>query len=440
MKTPTLLAAFLSAVSAFATTTVSDVIVRQQWPWKTDVSVEFFVNGSTGGVSQVTMAAYRGDTFLGYIPQTACSGDMVFTSDGQKRLSFDPTAVDFLVSAGNMGNFRVDVAIADTPDDEILYKIFDLRKTAGTPGAVQYVTESALTNGMWGAWERDYWGEDMARTVIWTGVTNNPAYKTTHLVMRRIPAGPFTYGTPTSSSLYTENDTVATTVTITEPYYMAVFETTYAQYAHILDPATNATVMSPVNYKYYGTTTAKNAVRSTGKASDTQYDWPTGRSVWRSSIAGKLRSCTQVNFDLPTEAQWEKAARAGSTGIYYDSNSNEPNTTRLSQLAWYYTNSKNGGDSRGSQIVGQKKPNAYGLYDVIGNVTEMCLDWYEAGHEPAASNPEGPTTGANRVNKGFHYESYAADHDANIHLGNRGSNGTSTGNNRWGFRFCCPAN
>ena len=428
-----------AAGSSLAGTTISDVVIRQQWPWKADVKVDFVVSGSTGGVTQVAMAAYRGNTFLGYIPQSACSGSLIVTSDGAKSLSFDPTALDFLVSQGVMGNFRLDVTATDASGDEILYKIFDLTKTAGTPGAIQYVTEHALTNGLWGAWERDYWGEDMARTVIWTGVTNDAAYKTTHLVMRRIPAGSFTYGTPTDCALYVASDTPAMTVTISKPYYMAVFETTSSQYCHILDPDTNNVSMYPSSYKYYLSSTKANAIRGNSNGSS-PYDWPTGRSVWSSSIVGKLRTRTGVNFDLPTEAQWEKAARAGSSGIYYDSNSNTPDTTRLSKLAWYYNNSKNGGDSRSAQQVGQKKPNAYGLYDILGNVAEQVLDWQESGYVPnPATDPEGPTSGTARVIKGFNYESYASEHDANVHLGNRQGGGPTSGNSRWGYRLCCPA-
>ena len=435
--------ALFAAAPALAGTTISDVVIRQQWPWKADVKVDFVVSGTAGGITQVTMAAYRGDTFLGNIPQSACSGSLIVTSDGAKSLTFDPTAIDFLASQGVMGNFRLDVTAADATDDEILYKIFDLTKTAGTPGAVQYVTEHALTNGLWGAWERDYWGEDMARTVIWTGVTNDAAYKTTHLVMRRIPAGSFTYGTSTDCDLYVASDTPAMTVTISKPYYMAVFETTISQYCHILDPGTNNVSMYPSNYKYYLSTSKVNAIRGNSNGSSS-YEWPTGRSVWSTSIVGRLRTRTGVNFDLPTEAQWEKAARAGSAGIYYDSNSEVPDATRLSKLAWNYSNSKNGGDSRSSQRVGQLKPNAYGLYDVLGNVAEIVLDWQEAAYVPdPAIDPEGPTSGSNRVTKGLNYETYATSASGSasvyVHIGNRAGVGQTAGNARWGYRFCCPA-
>ena len=429
------LIAIFAAAPALAGTTISDVVIRQQWPWKADVKVDFVVSGTAGGITQVTMAAYRGSTFLGYVPQSACSDSLIVTSDGAKSLTFDPTAIDFLASQGVMGNFRLDVTATDASDDEILYKIFDLTKTAGRPGAVQYVTEHALTNGLWGAWERDYWGEDMARTVIWTGVTNDAAYKTTHLVMRRIPAGSFTYGTPTGDIPVGGNDIAATTVEITQSYYMAVFETTGAQYEYILDANADSTTVTPhagadVHYGYGSGNTRVRSTATTGN----DYDWPSGKSVLSSSIVGKLRARTGVNFDLPTEAQWEKAARAGSTGRYYDSNSMEEDAVRLESLAWYYDNAKIG-DARSKHAVGQKKPNAYGLYDMLGNVAEMVLDWLEPGYAPDATDPEGPLSGSQRTIKGLRYDTSVTT----MRLGYREGQNQNGGNARTGYRFCCPA-
>jgi formylglycine-generating enzyme required for sulfatase activity len=89
---------------------------------------------------------------------------------------------------------------------------------------------------------------------------------------------------------------------------------------------------------------------------------------------------------LPTEAEWEYAARAGSTNARDGS---------LSELAWWHGNS----DSR-THPVGQKQPNRFGLYDVFGNVAEWTADWYGPYTADAAVDPQGPDKGDYRVVRG----------------------------------------
>ena len=95
-----------------------------------------------------------------------------------------------------------------------------------------------------------------------------------------------------------------------------------------------------------------------------------------------------LNVSLPTEAQWEYACRAGTTSAY---------AGNLDEMAWY---SKNSGST--THEVGQKKPNAWGLYDMHGNVWEWCSDWFDSGYysKSPASDPTGPDTGSYRVFRG----------------------------------------
>jgi formylglycine-generating enzyme required for sulfatase activity len=95
-------------------------------------------------------------------------------------------------------------------------------------------------------------------------------------------------------------------------------------------------------------------------------------------------------YRLPTEAEWEYAARAGTTGKY-------AGASALADAAWYSGNS--GGRTH---PVGQKRPNAWGLYDMLGNVWEWCQDWYDVSYYSSspAENPAGPSSGRQRMLRG----------------------------------------
>ena len=109
------------------------------------------------------------------------------------------------------------------------------------------------------------------------------------------------------------------------------------------------------------------------------------------TFINRLNSYTGRNFRLPTEAEWEFAARGGNYSRHYKySGSNN-----LDDVAWHGDNS----DNR-THPVGTKQPNELGLYDMSGNVWEWCSDWYGSYSSYSQSNPTGPNSGSYRINRG----------------------------------------
>ena len=111
------------------------------------------------------------------------------------------------------------------------------------------------------------------------------------------------------------------------------------------------------------------------------------------TFISKLNSLTGKNYRLPTEAEWEFAARGGikSKGYKYSG------SNTLGDVAWYLNNS---GDT--THDVGTKSPNELGLYDMSGNVWEWCNDWYKSQYyrNSPSNNPTGPSSGTCRVIRG----------------------------------------
>jgi formylglycine-generating enzyme required for sulfatase activity len=107
--------------------------------------------------------------------------------------------------------------------------------------------------------------------------------------------------------------------------------------------------------------------------------------------------CEWSGVSLPTEAQWEYACRAGTQSRFYFGDED----SKLGEYAWYYENSGGGVlKKRGTHPVGQKKPNAWGLYDMHGNAWEWCHDRYGDYPMTSVTDPARTTSGGNRVLRG----------------------------------------
>lgn len=106
----------------------------------------------------------------------------------------------------------------------------------------------------------------------------------------------------------------------------------------------------------------------------------------------KLNELTGMTFRLPTEAEWEYAAKGGAKSQGYDYSG----SASVDDVAWYNDNSM----SKGPQPVASKKPNELGIYDMSGNVYEWCSDWYDVYNDEPQVNPEGPVKKVYRVRRG----------------------------------------
>ena len=133
----------------------------------------------------------------------------------------------------------------------------------------------------------------------------------------------------------------------------------------------------------------------------------------------KLNNITGENFRLPTEAEWEYAARGGkkSQGYKYSGSNN------IGEVAWYYSNS-----SGQTHPVAGKQPNELGIYDMSGNVWEWCSDWKGSYSSSSQTNPTGPTSGSIRVFRGGSWCSLARGCRVSIRdCGNPGGRGSDHG-------------
>ena len=183
-----------------------------------------------------------------------------------------------------------------------------------------------------------------------------------------IAPGTFVMGSPVSEA-GRYSDEVQHTVTLTQGFWLSDHETTQAEYEAVMgsNPSNWKGESLPVEYVAWN-----DAVAYCQKLTE------------RERAAGRITA--QQAYRLPTEAEWEYAARAGTMGARYED---------LDAIAWH------GGNS-GSQMhsVKGKTANAWGLHDMIGNVSEWCADWYGAYPTGSVTDPPGPEIGSLKVHRG----------------------------------------
>ena len=379
-------------------------------------------------------------------------------STGTHKIKWDATTcwADHQIPASGIRAVVTAWALDNTPD----YRVVDLTGVPAGDVARYYPSADFLPQASLG--------------LSGNAVTNNPAYKTTKLLMRKIMAKgvEWTMGATTLESGRQASEATHL-VTLTNNYYIGVFEVTQKQWELV---ATNSTRkanysvtdadMRPMEQVCYNEIRLKMNSNEAATSSElADYSWP--KDPYQGSFLGLLRLRTAgLDFDLPSEAQWEFAARAGNgdqrwgdgSPFAISSSNSDVNLDKLSRYrgtggrrwdtstsTWTdYANSCPA--SNATAIVGTYAPNNWGLYDMHGNVLEWCLDWHEVDitsyngcvnikfDNPAQTRGGDPNAGY-RVSRGGSYYD--------------GANGLRSGRRlRWdetlragntGFRVVCTA-
>jgi formylglycine-generating enzyme required for sulfatase activity len=164
-------------------------------------------------------------------------------------------------------------------------------------------------------------------------------------------------------------------VTITRPFWLGVHQVTQGQWQQVM-----------------GTTPWKTYTIEGSDVAASFISWDDA-----AAFCQKLSRKEGKRYRLPTEAEWEYACRAG-TATQFNFGDDE---SQLGEFAWFDGNTGSRREKY-AHCVGQKRPNAFGLYDMHGNVWEWCEDWYDREYykNSPAADPQGPTSGASRVLRG----------------------------------------
>ncbi len=376
------LCALLSFAAAAATPTITGVTAQQRYPWNGKVDISYTVTGDIAAeakqkavftslqVTAIDMVANSTNT------ATQLSGDLSLKS-GTHTIVWDMNAEGLTFKSSNV---VFNVSCETTP---ATYCVIDLSGGANaTSYPVTYLSEPP------------------------SGGFNVNEYKTTKLVLRRIEAGTFIMGDDQNDESHR--------VILTKPFFCGLFEVTQKQYELV----TGTNPCSSSSYGIGDTYPVHSVIYTLIRGNSNGTKWPSSSAVDSWSFMGKLRTSTGLDFDLPTDAQWEYACRADTTTTYSYGNSANGN------YMWYSRNSFSG-----THPVGSKIANPWGLYDMHGNVFEICLDRY--GALTFGTDPKGGDSGAYRVIRGGCW-SFSADSCTSFF---RGGDDQSSGYDHNGFRL-----
>jgi formylglycine-generating enzyme required for sulfatase activity len=234
-----------------------------------------------------------------------------------------------------------------------------------------------------------------------------------NLEMVLITAGTFIMGSPDSEA-GRRSDETQHRVTISKPFYLGKYQVTQAQWQQVMGN-------NPSHFKGDKLLPIENV------------SWDDTKAFCR-----KLKEITQLPFGIPTEAQWEYACRTGTTTPFHfgselngsQANCNGNNPYHKTE-GWLWIIKIKGPNLEKTTPVGKYPANAWGLYDMHGNVFEWCSDWYGEYPSGSVTDPSGPATGSNRVIRGGSWN----DDAVYCRSANRSRFGTSDRLDYLGFRL-----
>ena len=270
--------ATFAAVNGLFALTVTDVTARQRWPWNSLVDVDFTVNGAKGEAYSVDIDAVAGGGITSLVARTFVTEPIAATGKNRVVWNLGADYPDFRTD-----DLKVTVTITPFSDVTPVYLVVDLSNGAeAATYPVRYTTTAP----------------------VHTAGQNDPC-KTSELWLKRVKAGTIQMGGGTDG--YPVH-----TCTLTNDFYLGVFPLTWGQYVNIGDGVNSVWAPQFFTNEAYRTTRPLDRLRF-DVVRDSKYLCPNDSEIYSDSILKRLRNRTGLGFDLPTEWQWEYAARAGST-------------------------------------------------------------------------------------------------------------------------------
>jgi formylglycine-generating enzyme required for sulfatase activity len=378
----------------------TNILVRQQWPWNGKVHIDYQLVDTDGLQFDISLCVTNGGKAV-EIPLGSLSGDLYSVRSGERQIIWDPSAAEM-----SEADWKGDCSFCLTAKPAIRYNYLVIDISEGSKdGAVypSYLLENEPEGG---------WGDE---------------FRTTKMVFRRCEPGTFVMGSPEDEP-YREGSGASSEkqseVTFTNCFYVGVFELTVKQ--HELIAGSNVTYVAETGEVVVDNTNP--LLPATGlryrdlRGNENGVKWPSNINVDEGSFMAKLRSRVILPnsippgwvFDLPTEAQWEYACRAGTAQSRYDGSSPTPVSSdtsatdpALNPLGWYRANS-----DYARHKVGTRAPNNWGLYDMYGNASEYVIEGTDgSGTMPSGIEPKNVSMGRNgglarRVRGGSHCASF----------------------------------